>query len=187
MTNPIVNFLLFQTCWLANVGGAAVGWPVAGPLFTAVWIGIHLGTLPEDKVGESRLLLAAAAFGFAADSLLALLGLIEFPDHARFGWPSPAWMVALWIGFAATLRHALRWLNGRLITGAILGAVGGPLAYRAGEILGAVAIPQLLPGLAAVSFVWLVAMPVLLWISKLKKPDPAFELARSSSRTGSSR
>ncbi len=162
MRHPVVNFVLFQICWLANCAGAAAGWPHLGPLVTAAWIALHLGALAEDRISEVWILLAAAAFGYAADSFLVLLGLLEFPPQTRLGGPSTLWMVALWVGFAATLRHALRWLAGRHLLGALLGAAGGPLAYRAGEALGAISIPDPLPGLAAVSVQWALAMPMLL-------------------------
>ncbi|HSS62868.1 MAG TPA: DUF2878 domain-containing protein [Gammaproteobacteria bacterium] len=170
MTHPITNFVLFQICWLANCVGAGAGWPLAGPLLTAVWIVLHLVALGGRRLIEGRILLAAAAVGYAADSLLVLSGFIEFPPHARLGGPSPLWMVALWVAFAATLRHALRWLGNRYVLGALLGAIGGPVAYRAGEALGAVRIPDPLPGLTAVSVEWLVAMPLLLGLTALFEP-----------------
>jgi hypothetical protein len=162
MRHPLGNFVLFQICWLANCIGAASGWPLLGPLVTAAWIALHLGAMAEDRISEVWILLAAAALGYAADSLLVLLGLIEFPPQARLGGPSTLWMVALWVGFAATLRHALCWLAGRYLLGALLGAVGGPLAYSAGEALGAIGIPDSFSALAAVSVEWAFAMPLLL-------------------------
>lgn len=169
MTHPITNFLLFQLCWLANCVGAGAGWPLIGPVVSALWIALHLSALGEDRVSEIWLLLAAAVLGYAADSVLVMSGFIEFPPHAQLGGPSPLWMVALWVGFAATLRHALRWLGNRYLLSALLGAIGGPLAYRAGEALGAIEISDPLSGLIAVSVEWLVAMPLLLGLIALRK------------------
>ncbi len=182
VTRPITNFLLFQICWLANCAGAGAGWPLAGPIVTAVWIALHLNALGERRVSEGWILLAAAVLGYAADSLLVLSGFIEFPLHAQLGGPSPLWMVALWVGFAATLRHALSWLSNRYLLGALLGAIGGPLAYRAGEALGAIQIPDPLSGLTAVSVEWLVAMPLLLGLIAMFKPQ-AIESVRASNET----
>jgi hypothetical protein len=180
MRHPIGNFVLFQICWLANCAGAASGWPQLGPLFTAAWIALHLRAMAEDRSSEVWMLLAAAAFGYAADSLLVLLGLIEFPPEARLGAPSTLWMVALWVGFAATLRHSLRWLAGRYLLGALLGAAGGPLAYRAGEALGAIRIPDSFSGLAAVSVEWAIAMPALLAFVTLVGSRTAVAAGRSN-------
>ncbi len=183
MRHPVTNFVLFQLCWIANVFGAGAGWPWAGPLVTAVWMALHFAVLVEDRIGEGLLLLSAAALGYAADSLLVLLGFLEFPAHARLGGPSTLWMVALWVSFAATLRHALRWLQGRYLLGAILGALGGPLAYRAGEALDAIVIPQSIPGLIAIGLAWLVAMPILLMIVALLRSRAAAPIAASGNQT----
>jgi len=183
MTHPLANFALFQLCWLANCVGAGAGWPVLGPLVTGVWIALHLSAMGANKVTEIWILLTAAAFGYAADSLLVLLGFIDFPKYAQLGGPSPLWMVALWVSFAATLRHALRWIEGRYLLGALLGAIGGPLAYRAGEALGAISIPSELSGLSAVSVEWMLAMPLLLGVAALVKSRAALALSSSNDRT----
>ena len=137
----LLNFAAFQVCWFSNVLGAAQGLPWLGPIVTATWMAAHLLNLPRHRARreiaiEARLLVAAAALGWLADSTLVLSGLIAFPDVARFGGPSPLWMVALWVCFAATLRHSLSCLQGRWLCGAALGATGGPLAYLGGEALG---------------------------------------------------
>jgi len=103
----------------------------------------------------------AAVLGYVADSTLALSGLLAFPPGARLGAPSPVWMVALWMNFAATLGVSLKWLQSRPFIGTLLGAVGGPLAYWAGQDLGALRIAGW-PGLAAVAAVWAAATPLLL-------------------------
>ena len=46
---------------------------------------------------------------------------------------APFWMLALWIAFATTLNHSMRWLMHRPVVAAIGGAVFGPLAYLAGR------------------------------------------------------
>jgi hypothetical protein len=49
-------------------------------------------------------------------------------------------MLCLWIAFATTLGHSLRWLMNRPVAAAAAGAVGGPLAYLAAGRLGALEI-----------------------------------------------
>ncbi len=183
MRHPVTNFVLFQLCWIANVFGAGAGFPWAGPLITALWMALHFAVVTDDRMGEGWLLLGAAALGYAVDSALVLLGYLEFPAHASLGGPSTLWMVALWVSFAATLRHALRWLQGRYLLGAILGAIGGPLAYRAGEALDAIVIPQSLPGLIAISLEWLIAMPMLLAIVALLPSRAAPPVSASGNQT----
>ena len=99
--------------------------------------------------------------GWLADSCLVLTGLIAFPAYTHLGGPSPVWMVALWVAFAATLRHSLGWLRGRWLLGAVLGAIGGPLAYLSGQALGAVALHGE-AGVLAVAVQFALATPLLL-------------------------
>jgi hypothetical protein len=82
-------------------------------------------------------------------------------------------MVALWAGFAATLGFALRWLRGRYVLAAALGAVFGPGAYLGGEALGAVSIAPWPFGPVAVGVEWALAMPALLWVSVRLAPARA--------------
>jgi hypothetical protein len=161
MTHPLANFGAFQFCWFANVLGAAHGLPWAGPLLTASWLAVHLAGLRGEAGLELRVLATAAALGWLADSGLVLAGLIAFPETTRLGGPSPLWMVALWAAFAATLRHSLGWLRGRLLAGALLGAAAGPMAYLAGQALGAITVAGE-AGIAAVALQYAVATPLLL-------------------------
>ena len=164
----LLNFAAFQVCWFSNVLGAAQGLPWLGPIVTATWMAAHLLNLPRHRARreiaiEARLLVAAAALGWLADSTLVLSGLIAFPDVARFGGPSPLWMVALWVCFAATLRHSLSCLQGRWLCGAALGATGGPLAYLGGEALGAIVITDG-AAITAMAVQYAIATPTLLWL-----------------------
>jgi hypothetical protein len=154
----------FQTCWFACILGAAYSRPWAGPAVTAALLTVHLLTLRQWRA-ELALAALAAAAGFAADSLLVLGGLLSFPPGARLGAPSTLWMTALWAAFAALLNGPLAWLQGRQFVAAAFGALGGPLAYAAGERLGAVELPQWPSAMAGVAAVWALATPSLLAIS----------------------
>ena len=75
-------------------------------------------------------------------------------------------MVALWMGFATTLRHSLAWLQPRLILAAALGSIGGPLAYYAGERLGAIRIEDASGAYVGVAAIWAIALPALLHLAR---------------------
>ena len=113
--------------------------------------------------------------------MLVLAGFMSFPTQAQLGAPSTLWMVTLWLGFAATLRHALGWLRGRLLLGALLGAIVGPFAYWSGSELGAVVLADTASSLIAVGVEWLIAMPVLLAVaSRLERMRSNAESADAS-------
>jgi len=58
------------------------------------------------------------------------------------------------------------WLCGRFVLATLCGAIGGPLAYLAGDKLGALEI-HLLP---AVVIAWILVMPCLLMIEMKTRP-----------------
>lgn len=163
MLPSLVNFAAYQATWFASVLGAAAGVPWLGPAVVALWMGGHLPALGGERGVEWRMLLIAAALGYAVDSLLVLGGWISFPGES-WAWGSPPWMVTLWIGFAATLSRSLRWLNGRYGVAAVLGLAGGPAAYYAGARLGAVELPPGFDSELRIGLAWATALPVLLRI-----------------------
>jgi hypothetical protein len=166
MTQALVSFIAFQLCWLACVGGAARGFPWLGPVAVAAFIAVHLRTIPSgpERSRHAWVLGLAGALGYAADSALVLGGVLTFPPHAVLGWPSTVWMVALWVLQAATLRGVMSWMQGRFTLAAVLGAVGGPMAYLAGERMGAAALgPSHAVALGLIAVEWAFAMPLLVW------------------------
>ena len=168
MASRLANFVAFQLSWLACVAGAGQGLPWLGPLVVAGFVAGHLYTRApgEMRRAEARLLISAAAIGYLADSALVLGGQLGFPPHASLGWPSSAWMVALWVALAATLSESMAWMSGRYLVAGVFGAIGGPLAYLAGVRLGAAALgPNQDVALAAVAVEWGVAMPILVWLA----------------------
>lgn len=160
----IANFILFQTAWFVTLFSAVAGTLWYGPLFTLAWIAIHLRLFTDTPVQEGRLLIIAAIFGYVFDSLLVWIGVFSFPAHTMIGAPSTIWMIALWVNLAATLNVGLRWLHGRMMTAAVLGAIAGPATYYAGSKMGAIVLIQSW-SLLAISIEWLISMPLLLWLA----------------------
>ena len=163
-----VNVALYQVSWFACVLGAAHGLEWAGPVVTGVVVMIHL-TLTGRAAAELRLIVAAVALGVIVDGTLAATGAVRYPGALSALFVPPPWMLSLWAGFAILLPHALAWLRGRLLLGAALGALGGPLAYLGGARLGAIELPGgALPvfPLATLALAWAAAIPLLLWLSE---------------------
>lgn len=162
----LVNFAGFQLGWFACVLGTAHGVPWLGPLVAVPVLAWHLRS--ADRPGPAALLLAAAAVsGFVLDSLLVQAGRLSFARGVLLEGTAPYWMVTLWVLFATTFNVSLRWLRGRLALAALLGAVGGPLAYLAGARLGAAEVlePAWVTHLA-VAAVYALATPALLVLAR---------------------
>jgi hypothetical protein len=139
----IINAVGFQIGWLGSVLSAAIQRPELGILTVALVLAVHFW-LQKQRRAEALSILAVAVPGAAADTALLLLGLLFFLGTDAPGFPIIfiPWVFAMWLNFAATLDHSLRWLKGRWIIAAILGAIGGPTTYFAGMKLDAVALHE---------------------------------------------
>ena len=156
----LANFALYQLAWLACVWGAAAGRSGIG---VAVALGVVAVRLRgAGRLGaELRLILLTGLIGGAWESLLTGLDWVRYQDSWATGWP-PLWIIALWLAFATTFNVSLRWLRNRAGLAALLGLVGGPLAWWAGERLGA--LDLVAPGfsLCVIGLGWAALMPILL-------------------------
>jgi hypothetical protein len=162
MASRILNVALYQTGWFCCVLGAARGHPWLGAGAATILLLAHLA-LVTDRQREIRLVLAAALIGGAVDSLQSCLGLLHFRSGYVIGCIAPVWILLMWMQFATMLRFSLAFLAGRYVLAAVLGALGGPLAFWAGQRLGGVTfgIPAW-RSLAVLAVVWAVVFPVLL-------------------------
>lgn len=167
MVRALVSFIAFYGCWFACVWGAARGLPWLGPIAVAAYAAAYLRTIPSGaaRSRQAWLLALAGLAGYAADSVLVLAGVLRFPAHAVLGWPSTVWMVALWVLQAAVLGGVMSWMRDRFALAAVAGAIGGPMAYLAGERMGAAVLgPTHALALTLIAALWAGAMPLLVWM-----------------------
>lgn len=165
----LLNYMLFQIGWFACVRAGAAGevWSAVGAV--AVILLVHL-SLVEDRAGELRLIVLCAALGPWVDWYLVQRGVYAYVKPTIPAWPAPAWIIALWALLAMTPRHCLRWLAHRPSLAFLLGAVGGPLSYKAGESLGALRFGEAAISVPlAMGVAWGLAMPALFWLAKPRK------------------
>ncbi|WP_309265536.1 DUF2878 domain-containing protein [Aeromonas salmonicida] len=146
------HLLGFNLYWLL-----AVKWQQPGPLLLMLLL--HFIFSPSRK-GDLRLLPVALA-GCLLDGLLWQLGLFQFP--AGF----PLWLVLLWLGFALSLSHGLRWLRPLpRWQQSLFGMAGGASSYVAGAAMGAVHLPWgIWISTALLAVIWMWGLPVLLWVT----------------------
>lgn len=162
------NFLGYQAVWFAAVYGAGRGspWPaLIAMLAFATW---QLGR-SQLRTQDLRLIGVALVLGVLLDGALSLSGTLHYaaaePALPRGG--APAWILALWVSLALTLNHSLRYVRGHPLLAALLGALGGPLAYMAaGRLSQAVtfASPRL-QALAWVAAGWAICLMVLAYLA----------------------
>ncbi len=180
-THQWANFAAFQLAWLVAVWGASVGLWWLGPVAVAAWVSAY-SIWRKCARAEAPLWLGSGLLGAMTDSLLVWSGAMAFPESAGPGFPTTPWMVALWINFAAALRHCMGWLCGRFVLATVFGAIGGPLAYLAGSKFGALEI-QSLP---AIVVAWLLVIPGLLLIEMKTRSRGGAGSAQSGKLKGAS-
>jgi hypothetical protein len=113
---------------------------------------------------------AALALGALIEGVLSYLGWVRYAVAAPALPPggAPLWILALWVAFALTLTRSLAWLQGRLLLGMVLGAIGAPLSYwSAARGWQAVRFPApAIAGFAGLALGWALAMPLLLLLAR---------------------
>lgn len=168
-TDLVLNFVVFQVGWIVAVWGAARGYPLAGVVYALGFVIAHHWRMDDGRVSELLFVASSALLGYIVDSALVLTDVIVFPAHAQLGWPTTLWMVCLWVMFSMTLRYSLGWLRGRYLLAALLGALGGPLAYWAGSRLGAIELEGY-GALLEIGAAWGLSMIVLLGLEAFTRP-----------------
>ncbi|NBS12550.1 MAG: DUF2878 domain-containing protein [Gammaproteobacteria bacterium] len=131
MKTLFINVIGFQVCWLGLVLSVPLAIPIA--LMYALW---HL--LKVASASERRLIALIVVAGTLLDSSLTAFGVFAFTPEPLL---IPLWLCVLWLVFATTLKHSLRWLWTRQFWLLPLGGFGAAASYLAGERLGAVALP----------------------------------------------
>jgi hypothetical protein len=84
----------------------------------------------------------------------------------------PPWLLAMWAQFATTFRFSLRSVVTRPVLAVLFGAAGGPIAFLAGERLGAVTLlPPLAQSLLRLSISWAIALVVFSEVVRRIAPE----------------
>mgnify|MGYP000974472541 CR=1 FL=1 len=161
----IINLLLFQLGWFACVLGGAYGHVVLGSLVAAAVIGYHFYKA-ADTIQELRLLVLALIIGIVFESIFTAQGLARYSHGQVFDAIAPLWMILMWPLFATTLNLSMRWLKGLApVLIAIIGAVFAPLAYYAGNRLGAVEYDHFNLSIGLIAIAWAALLPAMVALS----------------------
>jgi hypothetical protein len=163
----IANFIWFQTIWFLAVGKGDSSYLFLLPLFA-----VHFLLCYQWK-RELEVIASCALIGIIADSIFYKFGLYAFRNEPDI-LPIPFWLIAIWIGFAGTLRHSLRtFLNKPMLITALAG-VFAPISYLAAMRLNAVTFPY---GpyftLICVSAAWIIMMTCFVKIVNFIETDLA--------------
>jgi len=162
---PALYFVLGQAAWFACVLGAARGEAYLGIALVIVLVALHLWRAAR-PLAELKLIAAVILIGGTWESLVIYFGLLAYPHSATMHGIAPLWLLALWGSFAAQFNTTYRWLKPRLIAAALLGAVAGPLSFRAGAALGALNFVKPLPAFVSLAIGWALLLPLIVLLSR---------------------
>jgi hypothetical protein len=162
---PSLYFVVGQVGWFVCVISAAKGSAWIGVTLAMVLVTIHVLSAARPRE-ELKLLASVTAIGATWEFALVSFGLLAYPSSTAIPGVEPLWLPALWALFAAQFNTTYRWLKTRVSVAALLGAIAGPLSFRAGAALGAVRFAK--PWAAAVTLVigWAVLLPVVTVLSR---------------------
>ena len=182
-TSPI-NYALYQIGWFACVLGAASHRPWTGGLIGVTLIGVHLALSP-DRYREALLVCVAIAVGAVVETAQIAAGAYRFTSGTVIEALPPPWLLVLWGQCATTFRFSARTVMTRPGWAALCGAAGGPIAFLAGERLGAVELlPPLMHSLLRLAVCWAIALAFLSVFLRRVTPAPRASRYRSVGETG---
>jgi len=166
----VINFILFQLGWFAGVVGAAwkLEWLAVSSI--VLIIVIHVIFLAKDRKAELLLVFTAGVVGLLLDSLLITLGVFTPVNSWSLNNIAPLWLVGIWMLLGTTLNHSLRWMQQRYLIAALMGFVFAPLAYWAGQRLGALTFPpdqSPVISLLIIGICWVIVTPLLIVCSQI--------------------
>ena len=121
----IINYLLFQICWVFCI----MGTDIMAVCATAFFLISHL-YITGSGAKELRNILLVATAGFSMDVLCAYIGLINLSPGGTF----PLYLFCVWVIFASTINWSFKFVMERMDL-AILTGFFSPLAYYAAHKL----------------------------------------------------
>jgi hypothetical protein len=158
--SSLPQLVLHQAAWWACV--LWMGW--WGPMVMLLFLIVHLVVMRAQWRQELGLIALSTALGIGLDNALAAGGAVTYVGDILVG-RSPLWLVAIWAGFGATMRHSQAILVRSARIAIITGAVGGPLAYMGGEKLERMVVMGT-SGWVAIGVLWTLAMTVLFFAAR---------------------
>jgi hypothetical protein len=161
----LVNFIGFQVGWFACVLGAANDKELLG-MIIALGIVIYHVVNQGDSRKELKLVLAATVIGLLWETWVLNLNILRYPSHPEALFWAPTWLIMMWALFATTINLSMGWLKGRWMLAVFMGAIFGPLAFVAGEKVGAVVFLDSTLSMITLAIGWGLLMPLLLWIAE---------------------
>ncbi|MBT8040013.1 MAG: DUF2878 domain-containing protein [Gammaproteobacteria bacterium] len=186
MLKQITNLILFKAGWLACILLATAGLPGFALLAALTAAMLHLA-ITSAFAKETLLLAVAGLAGLTWETILQATGLVSFRGHPGDAVLAPLWMGGLWLLFATTINHGLRWSKRSFRLSALVGAVSGPIVFLSGSQLGLVTLNAPLVAVTVIGLAWSVLLPALNLAADAITDSTWFENAIDSSASHNAR
>ena len=154
-----------QLGWFVCVLSAAhdVAWVGIGCVVILLVLHLRYAAQPVRELRLAALIVLCAA---PWETALIRTGLVVYSHGVLWPGVVPPWLLGLWGLFAIQLNVLFRWLRSRPWLAVALGAMAGPLSFRAGVALGAASFPDTAMALLALAAGWALWMPLLVWLAQ---------------------
>ena len=123
--------------------------------------------LNSPNPAEIKLVITFAFLGTLIDTMMALSGMVTYSGLYGAGIIiAPLWITAMWCGFCCLVKYLLGLFKWRLFESFFVWALLGPVAYKAGEGLGAIQFNgENLKVTVMLALVWGLSMPLIYWVN----------------------
>jgi len=166
----IYDLIGFKICWLACAFSTKWGNPYLGPLFTLIFILLHL-VIVKFNSRDIKIISLSLIIGLIMDSLFFQFNLIHYQGGILTQFKlAPLWILSMWAGFSVTLLYSLDSIKNRYLSSGLLGFIGGPLSYNAGVQIGSITLNGLLAYIV-LAITWGLIIPFLFYIINQLESD----------------
>ena len=165
-SNIMINYVGFTIVWFSCVYSGAKGDPIIALIPTFIFLFLHFLIVTDHLKEEIQLIFISIIFGILVDSSFSIFGIVQYNGTLDFA-PNlaPLWIICMWAGFTAQINHAMQFLIGRYYLIGFYGLLA-PLAYLAGEGIGAAQVTDSYLAYGVISVAWSVSLLSLFKISE---------------------
>jgi hypothetical protein len=158
------NSVLYQAAWLGIVMAWVSDHVWLGLAVTAVALCVHFVWVSEDQRTDVLNIFFVLCVAIVLESANLWWGLYGVGGVGGQTLVDAPWLLLLWAVFATTLGYGLSGLQKHLFWAALLGGIGGPMAFWAGSRWGVLTLSNTHVAKILLAVEWAVCVPVMLWM-----------------------
>lgn len=159
------NAIGFQVVWWSCILFHARYFGLLAVGVAAAYVACHFYGLKEKKA-EFKFVALVFAMALIGEALTQMLGIYRVDSFWPLPYLIPLWLMALWIAFACTLRHALKMILNRPKIAIFVTMIMGPFSYLSGHQFGVLEFSMSTGAFATFAMIWGTYMSLILILNK---------------------